>query len=305
MKNITTPAVALAVLIAATPFAAFAESMVVEGSAGGDLRIDQPIKGENIAPLYIQGKPIIKVREGASSTIQIRGAEKVEQKRPEPAMVKAKVAAAADTGIDARIQKLNDVLIRLDKTERLSDSARASIKAAVTGQIQSLKDVKVKIETNSTSTVKERMNTANQPFRAAGLILPKAAITAAADRIMTIAGQMEVFSAKIEARIDAASAAGTDVSAARTALANFDAKVASAKVNAQAAAKLVATVSADKEADEATFKANVAALREAKLKIDAAQADLKAARTEIGNLLKSIKGKGEVRADASVKASAQ
>ncbi|KND49237.1 MAG: hypothetical protein AB203_02475 [Parcubacteria bacterium C7867-008] len=301
MKNITTPAIALAVLLATAPSAAFAESMMTaESQGGGDVQIEKPHKG---IELRLNDKPVNK---GSGPTINVRSIERVNSEEvmsPEnpSIMLKTKAGVSADTGVDMRIQKLNDVLIRLDKTERLSDSARASIKASVTGQIQSLKDVKVKIQANSTSTVKDKMNTTNHPFRAAALVLPKAAITAAADRIMTIAGQMEAFSAKIDARITAASTAGTDVTAARAALTDFNAKVADAKVQAQAAITLIATVSADKEADETTFKANVAALKEARTKIDAAQADLKAAREDIGKILKSIKGKGEVKAEGSVR----
>lgn len=200
-----------------------------------------------------------------------------------------KGGAHMEESIDARIARLNALITRIEGAERLSDSVKASLTAELQAQVTALGELKASVGTDASSTVKDRMH----EIRGFMLTLPKAAITAAADRIVTITGQMETFSTKLSARIDAAHTAGTDTTAASASLTDFNSHVASAKVHAQAAASAVADLSDNSKTD-----ANVAVLKDAKADIDAAQADLKAARKDIGDILKSIHGKGEVKVEA-------
>lgn len=298
MKHISIPAAALSVLMAASPLAAFANTdSSANGNVEGNVHSSNGSTKENVGDT-IRGlfgaNPNMKVRvETNASSSEKSGDIHV----PKMGITNGTVHAGAEASIDARIANLTRMLARIDATERLSSDIKESMTAAINAQIDALKNAKAEIDAQGTTTVKDEMNSTNHSFRAYALILPKAAITAAADRVMTVASQMEALSVKIDARIDAATDA--DVSAARTALADFDAKVADAKVQAQAAVHLVADITISKEDDKATFDANVTAFKEAKAKIDAAHADLKVARADIGTILKNIKGKGEVKASAS------
>jgi len=316
MKYISTTAVTLSLLMAVSPFAVFAD----QGS--GDVNADVTVSADAQVKHSDDG-PVEKIRQG------LRGLftgpkEKVGDanehqgdtendmhvgttsiKHLEDKGINGKLNAHSDAGIDARIAKLTDVLTRLDGVQRLSVDMKASLTAAINAQLKVLTDLKAEIQAQGTTTVKDGMNATKDSFRAYALLLPKAAITAAGDRIMTITGQMEALSVKLNARIDAAATAGTDVSTARTALTDFNAKVADAKVQAQAAVSLVANLTLSKDDTQATIDANTAALKSAKEKVDAAKADLKAARADISTVLKNIKGKGQVKADASADTATQ
>ena len=134
-------------------------------------------------------------------------------------------------------------------------------------------------------------------YRTYLLTLPRTAVVAAADRALTIASEMDTIGAKLQARITAAQNAGANVSSAQSAYADYQAKVADAKVQAQAALDLVLNLQPDQ--GNATVRAsNTAALKSARTKLQAATADLKAARKDMQAITQVVKGKG-VNAAAS------
>ena len=205
----------------------------------------------------------------------------------------ATLKARATAEIDKRITRLNAQIKRVGEMERLSTEKKASITAELSAQVTALTALKAKIAADTdVATVKEDMKSITKAHRVYAVSMPKAAITAAADRIMHIVAQMEVFSAKLSARITASSSA--EVTAA---MSDYNAKIADAKVQALAAVSLVATLQAD-NGDATIAAANATALKNAKAKIDLAQADLKAARKDIGIILKAIKGNSEVKVKA-------
>lgn len=237
--------------------------------------------------------PMLKERLGSTTrpSVEERQAKVVER-----------VQDKGTDMIDARIKRMQEQLARISKMERLSDEQKASIAAEINAQITALTELKGKIAVEtSTTTLKELTQSITKSYRVYAVAMPKAAITAAADRIMTVVAQMESFGTKLSVRIDAAKAAGTDVTAAETAYADFTAQIADAKVQAQAAASAVAGLSAD-NGDTAVQAANAETLKAAKAKIDAAQEDLKTARKDIDTILKAVKGTGSVSAQASATA---
>jgi hypothetical protein len=206
-----------------------------------------------------------------------------------------KLMGVGSAEIDARIAKLTEALNRINSLEKLTADAKASLIATLTDQITKLTALKAQIAAGtSTTTLKTDVQSITKDFRVYALVLPKAAITAAADRVVTISGQMEGLSAKLSERITAAQAAGADVSAAQTALADFTTKVADAKTQAQTAATAVANLTPD-NGDKTKLEANTAVLKAAQAQIKTAQEELKAARADIETILKSIKGKGETK----------
>lgn len=200
--------------------------------------------------------------------------------------------------IDARIKNLQAQITRIGKMERLSDAQKTSITAELQAQITSLTDLKAKIGTETASTtLKDYLHSITQAYRVYAVTMPKAAIIAASDRIMTVVAQMETFGTKVSARIETAATAGVDVTSARAAYTDFTAKIADAKVQAQAAATLVASLSAD-NGDTATQASNATAIKAARADLETAHADLKAARKDIDTILKAVKGTGEVKVKA-------
>ncbi len=320
MKIITTSAVALSLLVSAAPLAALADdSASTNTSANVEVHAETGGPGKSIldglknlvppvarlhaeggAQMHGEGKDD---RMNASSTMEMHH-EKGMATSTMPHGDGAKVRAQGEKEIDARIDSLNKMIARLGDAQRLSTEAKASLTEALTAQITALTNLKAQINTEATTTLKDDTKSITEGFRIYALVMPKAAINAAADRIMTIAAQMETLSGKITTRIAAAQTAGADVTAATAAHTDFDAKVADAKVQAQAAVSLVANLAVD-NGDATVRTANTAALKEAKTKLDAAQSDLKAARKDVDTIIKAIKGKGEVKATATTNATAQ
>lgn len=200
----------------------------------------------------------------------------------------AKVQERAGDKIDNRIEKLQKQIARVAQMERLSAEQKASITAELTAQVTAITALKASIASETDpEKIKELKQSITKEYRVYAVTMPKAAITAASDRIMHIVAQMEGFATKLAERVTASGSAE-----ASAALSDFTVKVADAKVQAQAAASLVAGLSAD-NGDTTIAASNTAALKSAKEKIDAAQADLKAARKDIGVILKAVKGTGE------------
>lgn len=199
-----------------------------------------------------------------------------------------KMQARGEVRIEDRIKRLEAQIERIGKMERLSSEQKATITAELKAQVASLTELKTKIDAETDpAKIKELTQTIGKEYRTYAVTMPKAALTAAADRIMKVVGQMEAFTAKLEARVSASGSAE-----ATTLLGDYTASVASAKTNAQAAASLVADLKAD-EGDATVASSNTTALKSAKEKVDAAQASLKEARQDIGSILKLVKGLGE------------
>ncbi len=211
------------------------------------------------------------------------------------------MGARADARIDARTNALQKLSDHIDGAKRLSDGMKTSLSATLAVQIQELADLKAKIGSDtSTSSMRDDAGKIRPEFRTFALVLPKTAITAGSDRVLAIATQMDTIGAKLNTRITEASASSTvNVSAAQTAYADYTAKVADAKVQANAAAALVVNLAPD-NGDKTIFASNSAALKSAAAKLKAAQADLKAARADITTILKVLKGTGvKVHVEAS------
>lgn len=323
MKLIPTSVLALSLLVTAAPFAAFAEDGG-DGNvqAGGSVQSSGPLgalhalfqsDGGNVKFEASNDGSTSDDRITASTTMEMHGGPGKDGMGSTTmnhgngngnANKNGNGVQARDRGdgeITSRIDSLNKMIARLNDATRLTPDAKASLSAELTAQITALTNLKTQIDSSATTTLKTDVQSITKDFRVYALVLPKAAIDAAADRIMTIAAQMETLSTKITARITATQTAGVDVSAAVTAHTDFDAKVADAKVQATAAVNEVANLSVDAGATT-TLAANTTALKDAKTKIDAAQADLKAARMDVDTILKAIKGKGIVAATTTASA---
>lgn len=312
MKLIPASVLALSLLATAAPFAAFAQDGASSGSDDAVQLNANPTKSSlgvigGVRELFhVDGGAHVEAGDDrripidATTTFSARGPH---DGKNSPASTTAttnhgngeQVRGHGDAEITNRIDSLNKMIARLGDTMRLSTDAKASLTAELNAQITALTNLRDQINAEATTTLKTDVKSITKDFRIYALVMPKAAINAAADRIMTIAAQMETLSAKITARITAAQAAGADVSAAVTAHTDFDAKVADAKVQAVAAVNEVANLSVDAGATT-TLAANTSALKDARTKINAAQADLKAARKDVDTILKAIRGKGEVQA---------
>ncbi|MEK7602031.1 MAG: hypothetical protein AAB472_00900 [Patescibacteria group bacterium] len=234
----------------------------------------------------------------ASTTLRIRSEREEEREREHASSTEEriqkrveKVQEHAGDAIDKRIESLRKLSERLAHMKLLSADTLASIKASLDAEIKSLIELKAKIGSDtSTSTVKADASEITKAHRVYLLVEPKARIAASASRINAVVTQMQLLVTKLEARIAAAQTAGADVIEAQAALTDLKAKIADAKVQADAAVAL--TVNLQPDNGDATVKAsNLAALKDARTKLELAHKDLAAAREDAGKIFGVVKGK--------------
>ncbi len=201
------------------------------------------------------------------------------------------------TAVGARIAALSNVLVRLNASHQIPNEVAARIKASVQAQIDRLQAVPVG-PNDATTQNSDSIGVAYHGYLVA---MPKAWITVTANHVLATAGMMENFSVKLGTRIDASADAGADVSSLRTMLATMKAKVADAKVQANAALSIVADV--DENSANASADASVTtSLRSAQAKIAAARQDLVAAFQDAQNIILGVHGSASASADVNASA---
>jgi len=241
-----------------------------ETSLGGDANVKTNIGGVHVET---------EMEATASATSSMKGHDGL--------IVRAK--SRADEEILRRINALQKLDDRMSGMQRLSGDEMSRLSDSIKAQIQAMTNLQAKITTdaddNATSAMKIDIKSIADSYRIFMLVMPQAAITAAADRVMSIASAMSDLAAKFQTRIATAQSAGADVSTAVTALADFNAKVADANVQAQAAISEVSTLTPD-SGDQAKLQTNLAALKDARAKVVAAQKDLNTARDDAKAIIK-------------------
>jgi hypothetical protein len=197
----------------------------------------------------------------------------------------------ADQEIARRINALNALATAVNAMTRLSATDKSNLSASIQSQIMAMNALQSQINAdaaaNSTSTLKTAVQSITSSYRIFALILPQGAIEAASDRALTIVGTMNDLSTKLSARIQAAQAAGNNVTVAQTALTDLNAKVADASTQATAAAAEVASLTPDNGV-ATVMASNTAALKDARSKIQAAQKDFVAARADAETIIKAL-----------------
>ncbi len=272
---------ALGASLALTPVFAFAQDDAASITPHTSLIHSLRTRIENIREPRMHGDASTSVEMDASTTEMYKEGNGVH------------VQARADANVDARLNALQKLSDRIDGAKKLSVGVKTGLSATLAAQIQELTDLKAKIGSDtSTSSMRDDAGKIRPEFRTYALILPKTAITAGSDRVLAIATQMDTVGTKLNARITEAVASNTvNVSSAQGAYVDYSAKVADAKVQANAAAALVVNLTPD-NGDKSVFASNSIALKSAAADLKVAQQDLKAARADIATILKVIKGTG-------------
>ncbi len=204
----------------------------------------------------------------------------------------------ANQEIDRRVENLDKLFGRISDMKRISGDDKSSLSATIQAQIDLLTALKARIDNQSaTSSLKDDIKSITKSYRIYALVMPQAALIASADRVLSVATQMEALSAKLDARISAV-ATSTDVSLLRASLSDYNAKVADAKVQAHAAISAVTALKPD-NGDQTVFQANLAVLKSARAKVQAAQQDIVAARKDAEMIAKGLKKGTKASIEAS------
>lgn len=220
---------------------------------------------------------------------------------PTPATTAAPVAVTAKTEklraigireIDRRVAALNELITRTESLKRLNADARANVIASLNAQIQALTALKAKIAADADEeTLKADVKSIADAYRVFALVIPQGRIVILADNVVFTADALLTLGAKLDARLQAASAAGQDVTALSAQLNELAAKSADAKNQAQAAIELIANLQPD-GGDKVKMEANTKALNDARAKLKVGREDITAARAaaiKVMNALKAMK----------------
>ena len=218
--------------------------------------------------------------------------------------------ARADQEITRRITALNALSTRVNAMVKISASDKSSLSSNIAAQVTAMNNLQAQIASdaaaNSTSSLKTDIQSITKSYRIFILIIPQGAIEAASDRVLDIAGMFATLSAQLQTRITAAQSAGNNMSTSVSALADMNAKVADANTQANAAVTEIASLQPDN--GNTTIQAsNTAALKDARSKVQAGQADLTAARQDAGTIVKAllaVKVSGSASASATSTTSA-
>ncbi len=215
----------------------------------------------------------------------------------------AQMASRAGTEIANRIAALNQLEVRVNAMQRLSDSEKSSLSSQVQAQITAMNALQSRISadlsSNNTSSLKDDVQSIAKAYRIYALVLPQGMIAAASDRIMTIVDAMTAFSGILQTRITEAQTAGANMSASVSALSDMQAKIADAKTKAQAAVSVSTSLAPD-NGSSTLMAANTSSLKAARNNIQAAQQDLVAARQDAAKIIAAVKAAVRVQASTTV-----
>ena len=200
-----------------------------------------------------------------------------------------KMSERGDAAITARVNSLNSWIDRIGNMKRLSDSDKTTLTSSLKNEINDLNSLSGAIK-NDTSTTSMRADVAKiaPNFRIYMLVEPKISILAAVDRIDSVSATLQTLSSKLAARLNASTTVMATTSLSAT-LADMNAKIADAGVQASAAQALVAPLMPDNN-DKTVMASNRKALSDARAKVKAATADLVAARKDAQTIAEGLKG---------------
>lgn len=211
----------------------------------------------------------------------------------------SKTVSRADREIDRRIKAMNDLIARIQSMERLTGSEKSNLSSSLQSQIGEMNSLKAKIDADTDlATLRTDVQSLTKSYRIFALVMPVGNITAAADRVLTIADTITAVGTKLQTRISESQSAGKNVTVLQSLYADLAAKLADAKSQAQAAVSGVSALTPD-NGDQTKYQANHKALLDARAKIQAATKDVQAARKDAGDIVKALRSLGRSKASST------
>lgn len=266
--------IALAAVAALLPLSAFAQGVGVSGSVSGSVQAPAGTGDAGVTARVRMG-----VRANATTS-----AARAEVRAQAVANRIAEAKQRADSEIDRRIGNMTALQARIEAMAKIASSS-ATLEQSLQAQIAAMTALKAKVGSDdATTSLRADIQSITKSYRIYALVIPQAALTASADRILAVADQLAAFSAKLGQRISPLS---SDTSAMMQGLASMNAKIADARVQANAAVSAIVSLQADNGVTSVR-DANASALKGAREKLQTAQQDLVAARKDAGSIVKML-----------------
>lgn len=234
----------------------------------------------SVAPVFAE-ENTETVNTGSAASTSVRAAKKVE--------IKDVAVRRAHTEIEKREKDLNRLLKRISEMKHVSDDTKTAISTTVQETITRLGYLRTEIENETDKEeLKKDMKNITEGTRVYLVVIQKARILAAVDRIGEVSKSIEGLNTKLQARVQLAQTAGKDVSAITALQADIVAKLAEAKTQATLASTTVASLVAD-NGDKTVFASNEAAFKTARTAIKTAETNLKIAQKDIKTITSILK----------------
>ena len=191
-----------------------------------------------------------------------------------------------DSLITKRIANLTAADTKIAGMDGIQSSVVSTIAATTQTEIQSLTALKAKIDADTTMAAVRKDQKSISSFSPT---VPQERSLAMSDRVSKIIANITALQAKLQTRITEAQSKGTDVTALQAAYADITAKLADASIQSQSVQTAlitpVTTTTTTKSSAKGEKKAVTLASRDG---IQAANADLKAARTDIQTIIDGL-----------------
>lgn len=199
---------------------------------------------------------------------------------------RAKQKAAQE--IERRVAALNRLEERIAAMRRVSETFKTDLGTTIDAEMAKLEALRARIAASTNAEeLKTDVQLITRSYRIFALVMPKAAIAAAADKIVRMSATLSEIGTKLKTRVDAASAE-KNVSELSAMLTDLAAKITSANNHAQTAVNGTSALVPD-EGDKVKMEANKKALEAARLELKSAHEDIKAARELVRKIIDGLK----------------
>lgn len=191
----------------------------------------------------------------------------------------------ADAEITRRLTALNALLTKINAMVRLTSDQKTGFTNGIQGQITSLTNLRTKIDADTDiATLRTDVQSIVQSYRIFALYLPQVEILSHADRALTIIGEMNSISTKLQSRIDAAKSAGNDTTSLQSLMTDRTSKLADASTQAQNAINAVLPLV------PSGYPGNKPTLQSARSMLQTARGDMQAAEKDATQVRQGLKG---------------
>jgi hypothetical protein len=186
--------------------------------------------------------------------------------------------------IDRRVAGLNAALAKLQASTRLTASDKEALVKQIQDELTGLTNLKTKLAAETTvAAARADVQSIVTDYRVYALMLPKARLVAATDRLTVAQTKLTDLANTLQTRLTAAKSQGHNVDALQAVHNGMNAKVAeAAKQTNGLTAQLLAIQPSD-------YNANHAALMTSRQALAAAATNLKGARTDAKTIIDGLK----------------
>jgi len=167
-----------------------------------------------VAMLIVAGSALSVLAETSSSSVKT-----ADRNATLKADIITRAKDRADQEILRRTNALDALTTRINGMVRVTGDEKNNLLGTLEAQIAAMKDLGTRIDAdandNSTSSLKGDIQSITKSYRIFMLVVPQGALTAAADRVLTIASTTNTLAIKHQTRIAAAQARIISVSNGR------------------------------------------------------------------------------------------